>query len=181
MGFILCLVSFAHRVGSDAVGWSEAQAFTSPPSAASVAAGTASFTFLVFNDVGQENAVLFDDVCPPYCPGGWTFEPYTANSTKLLKHLMAEPEARLGLLVGDVAYANGYLVRRFGGDGCWGYVSMYGVSDGIRGMGVHGVCKTTGCGSCCASKCGKPWQVVGDVAHADSDQSWTVYVILPAD
>lgn len=93
------------------MGWSEPQTLTSPPSATSVTSGVTSFTFLVFNDVGQENAVLFDDVCPPYCPGGWTFEPYTANSTKLLKHLMAEHEARLGLLVGDVAYANGYLVR----------------------------------------------------------------------
>jgi len=65
-----------------------------------VAANQASFTFLVFNDVGQENAVLFDNICPPYCPAGWAFEPYTTNSTKLLRHLTAEADARLGLIIG---------------------------------------------------------------------------------
>jgi hypothetical protein len=89
------------RVGSNAVGWSQLYSFTSAPSATDVAAGEASFTFLVFNDVGQENAVLFDNVCPPYCPAGWTFEDYTANSTKLMRHLQAEHDARLGLLVGE--------------------------------------------------------------------------------
>lgn len=75
--------------------------FTAAPSPAAVAANQEAFTFLVFNDVGQENAVLFDNVCPPYCPAGWAFEPYTTNSTKLLKHLLAETDARLGLLVGE--------------------------------------------------------------------------------
>lgn len=89
------------RVGSNTVGWSQLYSFTSAPSAAAVAAGSASFTFLVFNDVGQENAVLFDNVCPPYCPAGWAFEDYTANSAKLMRHLEAESEARLGLLVGE--------------------------------------------------------------------------------
>lgn len=63
--------------------------------------GKAPFTFLVFNDVGQENAVLFDEVCPPYCPAGWAFVNYTANSTKLMHYLRDEPDARLGLLVGE--------------------------------------------------------------------------------
>lgn len=66
-----------------------------------MASGRAPFTFLVFNDVGQENAVLFDDICPPYCPAGWAFSPYTANSTKLMRHLRDEADARLGLLVGE--------------------------------------------------------------------------------
>lgn len=66
-----------------------------------MASGRVPFTFLVFNDVGQENAVLFDDICPPYCPAGWAFSPYTANSTKLMRHLRDEADARLGLLVGE--------------------------------------------------------------------------------
>ncbi|KAF6260686.1 Metallo-dependent phosphatase-like protein [Scenedesmus sp. NREL 46B-D3] len=84
-----------YRVGSPEVGWSQAFSFTAP------------FTFLVFNDVGQENSVLFNDTCPPYCPGGWAWVDYTANSTKLGQHLMREDEASLGLLVGDLSYANG--------------------------------------------------------------------------
>jgi hypothetical protein len=44
------------RVGSAEVGWSEVFNFTSAPEAAAVAQSWDSFTFLVFNDVGQENA-----------------------------------------------------------------------------------------------------------------------------
>lgn len=55
-------------------------------------------------------AVVFYDICPPYCPTGWAWVNYTANSTKLLKHLLREKDARLGLLVGDVSYANGVQV-----------------------------------------------------------------------
>ena len=83
------------------MGWTPLLSFTSAPASADIAADRAAFTFLVFNDVGQENAVLFNDVCPPYCPAGWSFVPYTTNSTKLLRHLMAETDARLGLLVGE--------------------------------------------------------------------------------
>jgi hypothetical protein len=59
--------------------------------------------------------VVFNDTCPPYCPGGWAWVNYTSNSTKLARHLLNEAEARLGLLVGDLAYANGVQV---GGRGC---------------------------------------------------------------
>jgi hypothetical protein len=44
------------RVGSPAVGWSEDFNFTAGPEPAAVAQGQESFTFLVFNDVGQENS-----------------------------------------------------------------------------------------------------------------------------
>lgn len=103
-----------HRVGSDAAGWSSVRTFTSSPEPAAVRSGAQAFTWLVFNDLGQENAVLFDDVCPPYCPAGWQFQNYTGNSTKLLPYLMRE-EATLGLLVGDVSYANGFEVTRSAG------------------------------------------------------------------
>uniref|UniRef100_A0A383W7I1 Purple acid phosphatase C-terminal domain-containing protein n=1 Tax=Tetradesmus obliquus TaxID=3088 RepID=A0A383W7I1_TETOB len=96
-----------YRVGSPEVGWSGAASFVSGPEPAAVAQGRASFTFLVFNDVGQENAVVFNDICPPYCPGGWAWVNYTANSSKLAGHLLQEGEARLALLVGDLSYANG--------------------------------------------------------------------------
>jgi hypothetical protein len=106
----------ACRVGSNIVGWSPIHSFTSAPAAADVASGKSPFTFLVFNDVGQENAVLFDEVCPPYCPAGWAFVPYTANSTKLMRHLRDEPDARLGLLVGEwrVCGCRCVFVWRFG-------------------------------------------------------------------
>jgi hypothetical protein len=44
------------RVGSPEVGWSAAASFSSGPEPAAVAQGREAFTFLVFNDVGQENA-----------------------------------------------------------------------------------------------------------------------------
>jgi hypothetical protein len=44
------------RVGSPEVGWSEVFNFSSAPEAAAVAQGQDSLTFLVFNDVGQENS-----------------------------------------------------------------------------------------------------------------------------
>lgn len=96
----VCVYLSVCRVGSYSVGWSQVFSFTTAPSSSAVAANQASFTFLVFNDVGQENAILFDNICPPYCPAGWAFEPYTANSTKLLRHLTAEADARLGLIIG---------------------------------------------------------------------------------
>ncbi|KAF8067344.1 PAP1 [Scenedesmus sp. PABB004] len=95
-----------YRVGSAKAGWSDVRAFTAAPAAADVAAGRATFTFLAFADVGQDNMVLFNDTCPPYCPGGWAWEGYGANSSKLAPRLAAE-DAQLGLLVGDLAYANG--------------------------------------------------------------------------
>ena len=52
--------------------------------------------------------MLFDDVCPPYCPGGLTFDVgYGANSTKLLRLLPGEA-ADAALLLGDLSYAQGF-------------------------------------------------------------------------
>lgn len=166
------IINLSFRVGSSEAGWSAVFSFTSAPDPAAVAQGKNSFTFLVFNDVGQENlgkcrtscyqvqgadcrlhedmlfkandhvaesvaalayelqqlgscvtacvcclvclcvAVLFNEtVCPPYCPLGWAFDNYTTNSTKLVKQLSKEEEARLALLVGDLSYANGVQVH----------------------------------------------------------------------
>lgn len=51
----VCVPYLPVRVGSAAAGWSGVFSFTSAPHPAAVAQGRDTFTFLVFNDVGQEN------------------------------------------------------------------------------------------------------------------------------
>jgi hypothetical protein len=53
-----------YRFGSDATGWSSIFSFMAGPAAGSPT------RFLVFNDVGQPQPILFDNICPPHCPAG---------------------------------------------------------------------------------------------------------------
>ncbi len=56
-----------YRFGSDAAGWSDTRSFSVPSQPGQPT------KFLVFNDVGMSHPVLFNDVCPPYCPAGYTW------------------------------------------------------------------------------------------------------------
>ena len=47
------------------VGWSEERSALAPPEPGQ----DAPFTFLAFNDVAMTSPILFNNRCPPYCPG----------------------------------------------------------------------------------------------------------------
>jgi hypothetical protein len=53
-----------YRFGSDAAGWSRTFSFAGPPPRGGPT------KFLVFNDVGMTQPILFHNVCPPWCPAG---------------------------------------------------------------------------------------------------------------
>jgi hypothetical protein len=102
-----------YRVGSPGAGWSDTFSFVTPPPPGGMgtAGGGAAFKFLMFADVGQADPILFtNSICPPYCPkGAYNWSPdYAINSTLLVPKIVAEEDVQLGLLLGDVAYANGY-------------------------------------------------------------------------
>ena len=101
----------SYQAGSPDSGWSPIFSFlTPPPPGGPGASPEGALKFLIFADVGQADPILFNNTrCPPWCPPGYSWGiDYTLNSTKLAPYLTHEQDIQLGLLVGDVAYANGY-------------------------------------------------------------------------
>jgi hypothetical protein len=101
----------SYQAGSPDLGMSQTFSFITPPLPGGPGASpNGALKFLIFNDVGQADPILFNNTrCPPWCPSGfnWGID-YTLNSTKLTPYLTWEQDVQLGLLVGDVSYANGY-------------------------------------------------------------------------
>ncbi len=56
-----------YRYGSKTAGWSALRSFRVAPRPG--CRGDPPLRFLAFNDVAMSNSLLFDNRCPPWCPG----------------------------------------------------------------------------------------------------------------